>query len=147
MVVRKTTHWIWFIYPIPNDLGKSETAQYYAIEDLVEAKAFIEHPYLGNNYLKYIKAILVHADEDIEVILGSRINKWKLRVSLILFEKVNLEKPRREVLSCCVDHFYAGKQCVKILGLLFSSQRKFKKISLSENLLRPSQSLSRSECV
>ena len=30
--------------------GKSETAQYYAIDDLNEAKAFINHKYLGSNY-------------------------------------------------------------------------------------------------
>jgi uncharacterized protein (DUF1810 family) len=44
---RKTTHWMWFIFPQFKWLGHSATAQKYAISSLSEAKAYLEHPVLG----------------------------------------------------------------------------------------------------
>ena len=44
---RKRTHWMWYIFPQMKGLGRSETARYYAIENMEEAKAFLAHPYLG----------------------------------------------------------------------------------------------------
>ncbi|PTT08376.1 DUF1810 domain-containing protein, partial [Flavobacterium sp. HMWF030] len=31
---KKETHWMWFIFPQVKGLGKSDTANYYAINDL-----------------------------------------------------------------------------------------------------------------
>jgi uncharacterized protein (DUF1810 family) len=45
--VRKTTHWIWYVFPQIAGLGKSETARTYAIGSLEEARAYLEHPLLG----------------------------------------------------------------------------------------------------
>ena len=66
---------MWFIFPIMRGLGKSETAQYYAIDDLDEAIAFINHRFLGSNYQKCIEAILEHRGENIERIMASRVDK------------------------------------------------------------------------
>ena len=57
---QKQTHWIWFMFPIIQGLGKSDTAQYYAIENIDEAKAFIDHPYLGDNCKNCLEAVLRH---------------------------------------------------------------------------------------
>ena len=43
----KRSHWIWFIFPQIQGLGSSSMAQRYAITDLAEAKAYLEHPILG----------------------------------------------------------------------------------------------------
>lgn len=42
---RKESHWMWFIFPKIKGLGRSYTFQYYAIESLDEAKAFLNHLY------------------------------------------------------------------------------------------------------
>ena len=47
---RKQSHWMWFVFPQIAGLGKSPTAQFYAIRSLREARAFIAHPLLGKRY-------------------------------------------------------------------------------------------------
>lgn len=40
----KRTHWMWFIFPQIRGLGHSSMAQYYALADLDEARAYLGHP-------------------------------------------------------------------------------------------------------
>lgn len=44
---RKLTHWMWFIFPQIRGLGRSSTAEYYAISSKQEAEEFLKHPTLG----------------------------------------------------------------------------------------------------
>ncbi|MEK7763644.1 MAG: DUF1810 domain-containing protein [Nitrospirota bacterium] len=44
---RKSSHWIWFIFPQIAGLGHSGMAQKFAIASLDEAKAYVQHPVLG----------------------------------------------------------------------------------------------------
>jgi len=44
---RKSSHWMWFIFPQIEGLGHSSTARYFAIHSLDEAKAYLAHPILG----------------------------------------------------------------------------------------------------
>ena len=44
---KKLSHWIWFIFPQLKGLGTSESSQYYGIDDIEEAKAYLQHPILG----------------------------------------------------------------------------------------------------
>ena len=44
---RKSSHWIWFIFPQITGLGHSGMAQKFAIASLEEAKAYLQHPVLG----------------------------------------------------------------------------------------------------
>ena len=44
---RKSSHWIWFIFPQIAGLGHSAMAQQFAITSLDEAKAYLQHPVLG----------------------------------------------------------------------------------------------------
>ena len=43
----KTSHWMWFVFPQIAGLGRSPTAQRYAIASLDEARAYLAHPVLG----------------------------------------------------------------------------------------------------
>jgi uncharacterized protein (DUF1810 family) len=43
----KQTHWMWYIFPQIQGLGRSSMAQKYAVSSLDEAKAYLEHPILG----------------------------------------------------------------------------------------------------
>lgn len=43
----KRSHWIWYIFPQIQGLGYSSMSQFYAIKDITEAKAYMEHPVLG----------------------------------------------------------------------------------------------------
>ncbi len=44
---RKTTHWMWFVFPQLAGLGSSAMAHHYGIASLAEAAAYLEHPVLG----------------------------------------------------------------------------------------------------
>jgi len=48
----KRSHWIWYIFPQIKGLGRSSAAQFYAIQNLEEAKAFLNIPYLTIDYVK-----------------------------------------------------------------------------------------------
>ena len=47
---RKTSHWMWFIFPQIAGLGRSAMAQAYAISDLAEAQGYLAHPVLGHGW-------------------------------------------------------------------------------------------------
>ena len=60
---QKQSHWMWFIFPQITGLGRSETAQYYSIADLQEAKAFLDDKVLGGN-LREISEALLEVESD-----------------------------------------------------------------------------------
>ena len=85
-----------------------------------EARAFIKDPYLGRNYITCIEAVMQHRADDIEIILGSRIDKWKFRASLTLFERAASSNSDRETILQCLEWFYDGKRCGKTSRVIFS---------------------------
>src|SRR3954471_10523816 len=56
---RKTSHWMWFVFPQIAGLGRSPTAQKFAIASLAEAEAYLAHPVLGPRLLECAR-ILTH---------------------------------------------------------------------------------------
>ena len=48
----KRTHWIWYIFPQIQGLGRSQTARFYAIEDKQEAIDYLNHPVLGERLIE-----------------------------------------------------------------------------------------------
>ncbi len=44
---RKRSHWIWFVFPQLQGLGRSPTAIRYGITSLAEARAYLDHDVLG----------------------------------------------------------------------------------------------------
>lgn len=83
---RKTSHWMWFVFPQIAGLGRSETARFFAIRDADEARAYLAHPLLGPRLIEAVEAV-ISADGSAESILGG-IDAVKLRSSLTLFGEV-----------------------------------------------------------
>ena len=46
---QKVTHWMWYIFPQLKGLGRSATSEYYGIQNIEEAKAFLKDEYLGTH--------------------------------------------------------------------------------------------------
>jgi uncharacterized protein (DUF1810 family) len=88
---RKTSHWMWFVFPQLSGLGRSATAQAYAIEDLREARAYLEHPVLGPRLRQSAEAVLA-AQGSAEQVLGG-IDALKLRSSMTLFLRAEPDEP------------------------------------------------------
>ncbi|TDW48962.1 uncharacterized protein (DUF1810 family) [Flavobacterium sp. 270] len=101
---KKETHWMWFIFPQIKGLGKSGIAQYYAIADLEEAKAYLNHPILSKHLIEIAQLLLNYKKKSIETILGD-LDARKLRSSLSLFCQVENANP---IFQELLDTFYSG---------------------------------------
>ena len=85
---RKTSHWMWFIFPQIDGLGSSLTATRYAIKSQGEARAYLNHHTLGPRLLECCRALLRHHEVPASVILGYP-DCLKLRSSMTLFSIVS----------------------------------------------------------
>jgi uncharacterized protein (DUF1810 family) len=82
---RKTSHWMWFVFPQIAGLGRSETARAYAIASLEEARAYLAHPVLGPRLREAAQALAdLPGERDARSGLGE-IDALKLRSSMTLF--------------------------------------------------------------
>lgn len=80
---RKKSHWMWWIFPQLAGLGRSPTAQHYAIASADEARAYLAHPLLGPRLFEAMSAV-TGASGDAQQVLGA-IDALKLRSSATLF--------------------------------------------------------------
>ncbi len=95
---RKCSHWIWYIFPQQKGLGHSYNSNFYGLDGLDEARAYLEHPILGERLRECCKALLLHQDKDIEHIMGSSIDVLKLQTSMNLFKHVSANDVFEKVL-------------------------------------------------
>lgn len=113
---RKTSHWMWYVFPQLSGLGYSETAKFYGIKNLEEAQAYVEHPVLGSRLIEISSALLAIEGKTAHQIFGSP-DDLKLKSSMTLFSAVERASPAfGEVL----DQYFAGEKDGKTLTLLQS---------------------------
>ena len=102
---RKTSHWMWFVFPQIAGLGSSPMARRYAISSLGEAAAYLAHPVLGHRLVDCARAVLQIDTARAEEIFGS-IDAIKLRSSMTLFARADPDEP---VFGQVLERFYAGR--------------------------------------
>lgn len=112
---RKRTHWMWFVFPQLAGLGRSLTAQRYAIADTSHAEAYLAHPVLGARLRECADALLgLEENAGAEAVLGE-VDALKLRSSMTLFAAVTPQEDRfRRVL----DRYFEGAPDVETLQRL-----------------------------
>ncbi len=101
----KQSHWMWFVFPQIAGLGRSAMAERYAIADLDEAVAYLQHPVLGRRLEECAQALLQHSGRTARQILGSP-DDLKLRSSMTLFAAAD---PENALFQQILDVFYDGK--------------------------------------
>ncbi|GAB4043764.1 DUF1810 domain-containing protein [Spirosoma litoris] len=89
---RKQSHWMWYIFPQIVGLGLSETARFYAIRDLQEARDYLEHPVLGKRLIEIANAMIQLNAKSANQILGSP-DDLKLHSSMTLFSLLDQADP------------------------------------------------------
>jgi uncharacterized protein (DUF1810 family) len=100
---RKTSHWMWFIFPQVAGLGYSPTAQTYAITSLAEARAYLAHPVLGARLTECARILGGVPGRTAEQIFGE-VDALKLRSSMTLFMHAAPDEPVfRQVLEKYFD--------------------------------------------
>ena len=112
---KKRSHWMWFIFPQLAGLGTSQASMMYAINDLREADAYLQHPVLGPRLVEISVALLDHSTNNANQIFGSP-DDHKLRSSMTLFALVPDADP---VFQRVLDKFYNGLPDPKTLALLY----------------------------
>lgn len=85
---RKTSHWMWYIFPQIKGLGYSSTALYYAISSLDEATEYLHHPVLGDRLIECCRILLGLEGKTAEEIFCG-IDAMKLKSSMTLFSLVS----------------------------------------------------------
>lgn len=104
---RKTSHWMWYIFPQIKGLGYSSTATYYAIGSLDEAKEYLKHPVLGERLIECCRILILLGLENktAEAIFGS-VDAMKLKSSMTLFSLVS-DNP---VFNQVLDKYFNGRK-------------------------------------
>ena len=89
---RKRSHWMWFVFPQLAGLGRSATAQHFAIVSLDEARAYLAHPVLGPRLVE-CAAVVTALPGPPQTIFGG-IDAMKLRSSMTLFDRAGPQQPQ-----------------------------------------------------
>jgi len=100
----KRSHWMWFVFPQLAGLGRSATAQHYAISGPAEAQAYLAHPVLGPR-LRECAAALTGLDTTDPVAVLGGVDAQKLQSSMTLFAAVSAEP----VFGAVLDRFFGGR--------------------------------------
>ncbi|WP_461114050.1 DUF1810 domain-containing protein [Spirosoma jeollabukense] len=111
---RKQSHWMWYIFPQLTGLGFSHMATHYAINNLAEAKEYLDHPVLGSRLIEIANAMLRIQGKTANQILGSP-DDLKLRSSMTLFSLVENTDP---VFQAVLDRFFSGQPDQKTITLV-----------------------------
>lgn len=81
---RKTSHWMWFIFPQLSGLGRSARAQYYGMSGLAEARAYLDHPVLGERLRACTRIVIDTQAPSLHQIFGTP-DELKFCSSMTLF--------------------------------------------------------------
>ena len=102
---RKTSHWMWFVFPQIAGLGMSEMSRRYAIASLDEARAYLQHPVLGARLRECAELVGSAQARTAEEIFGG-IDTQKLRSSMTLFLRA---KPEESIFQDVLDRYFQGQ--------------------------------------
>lgn len=110
---RKTSHWIWYIFPQIAGLGFSSTSKYYSIKDKNEAIEYLKNDILRNRLIEICEALLSLDSDDATYVMGYP-DDLKLKSSMTLFSEVS----DIDVFKKVLDKFYNGEKDEMTISLL-----------------------------
>jgi uncharacterized protein (DUF1810 family) len=114
----KRSHWIWFVFPQLQGLGRSATAQRYGISSLDEARAYLAHPLLGPRLRECIGLVAAIDGRSVDEIFGWPDN-LKVRSSMTLFAHATDDNSG---FRAVLDKFYDGEEDPATVELLNSAR-------------------------
>jgi len=102
---RKTSHWMWFVFPQIAGLGYSPASRTYAITSLEEARAYLAHPVLGARLTECAGILTLLPGRTAEQIFGE-VDALKLCSSMTLFARA---APGEPVFRQVLDQYFGGQ--------------------------------------
>ena len=115
----KQSHWMWWIFPQIIGLGMTSISKEYSIKSIEEARAFLDHPYLGKNLKEICKVLLDTKSNDASYVMGYP-DDLKLCSSMTLFIEAD---PEEKLFQQVLDKFFNGRKDSRTLDILKSQQR------------------------
>lgn len=112
---KKTSHWMWFMFPQLRGLGTSTLAHLYGISGLGEAKAYLAHPVLSGRLYELCGELLRHKDKTALEIFGD-IDEMKLKSSMTLFA---LTSEDYTIFDEVLEHFFGGEMDEVTVKLIY----------------------------
>ncbi|TCK64183.1 DUF1810 domain-containing protein [Curtobacterium sp. PhB136] len=103
---RKTSHWMWFVFPQRAGLGRSAMSERYAIRSDDEARAYLAHPVLGPRLVEVAEAAATAPARSADALMGG-VDALKLRSSMTLFAAV---ADRPEPFRAVLDRWWPGAE-------------------------------------
>ena len=114
---RKTSHWMWFVFPQLRGLGHSQMATTYGIASRAEAEAYLKHPVLGPRLRECTRIVNAVEGRSVGEIFGYP-DDLKFRSSMTLFASVAQEEP---IFKDALEKYFDGEPDPRTLQLLATS--------------------------
>jgi uncharacterized protein (DUF1810 family) len=102
---RKTSHWMWFVFPQIHGLGSSPMSRRFAISSAREANAYLDHAILGARLQECCRILMQTEDRSAHDIFGSP-DDLKLHSSMTLFANVAVQN--RSFTDMLGKYFHGG---------------------------------------
>ena len=113
---RKTSHWMWFIFPQLAGLGVSSTARRFALSSALEARGYAAVPVLGQRLRECTRLVIDVENRSISRIFGSP-DDLKFRSSMTLF---SVAVPAEPLFSQALQKYFSGEPDPRTIELLES---------------------------
>ncbi len=111
---KKTSHWIWYIFPQLKGLGHSYRSEYYGIENEDEAKSYLSHPILGSRLVEITETLLSLKESDPLKVMGSP-DDLKLKSCMTLFAYISEDG---SIYHRVLDKYFSGSRDDRTLSII-----------------------------
>ena len=108
--------WMWTVFPQLRGLGYSERSHYFGIEDIHEARAYIQHPVLGSRLRQITQALLEQSESNARLIFGSP-DDLKLHACMTLFSTIDQQEDK--LFERAIERFFHAAPHKETLSLLY----------------------------
>lgn len=116
---KKTSEWIWYIFPQLEGLGNSTNANFYGIHNLDEARAYLNDEVLGKRLNELSQMLLSLKLNDATEIFGT-LDALKLRSCMTLF---SIADPSNSVFKSVLSHFFNDNMDSLTIALLQNQEK------------------------
>lgn len=111
---RKSSHWMWYIFPQIHGLGYSSTTVKFSIKSKEEAMSYLNHPVLGNRLIEITTAFCDLENKTAQEVFGSP-DYLKLKSSMTLFDAIQTETT---LFDSVLEKYFQGSKCIRTLRTL-----------------------------
>nr|HET7859576.1 DUF1810 domain-containing protein [Caldimonas sp.] len=112
---RKSSHWMWFVFPQLRGLGTSAMAERYGIASRAEAAAYLAHPLLGARLVEATEAMLAAPRGASALAVLGAPDDVKFRSSMTLFDAVAAAP---SPFGAALDRYFGGVRDPATLAML-----------------------------